>query len=153
MKKPIEVKVTREGYQKFLDEQKTLTEKRPGVLMRMVAAREQGDLSENAGYHAAKEELGRIDRRLRELKLMIRFAEVIEAGSSGLVSIGSKVVVDDGSVKKEFFIVGVSEANPAEGKLSEKSPIGSALIGKGAGDEVEVDIPDGKAVFKILKVN
>jgi len=153
VKKPIDVRVTKQGFQDFKDEEAALNARRPGVLARMVAAREQGDLSENAGYHAAKEELGNIDRRLRELKLNIRFADIIDGTGSDFVVLGTTVVVDNGNGPQEFKIVGKTEANPMEGKMSEASPIGKALIGKKAGDTVEVEIPDGKAKFKILKIS
>lgn len=153
MKKPIEVRVTKEGFEKFKSEVNALNERRPGVLARMVAARDQGDLSENAGYHAAKGELGWIDRRLRELKLFIRFADIIDSdGSSSTVMMGSIVVVDDGSGPREFKIVGKTEADPLEGKMSDASPIGAALVGKSKGDTVDVEIPDGKITFKIVSV-
>lgn len=151
MKKPIEVRVTKEGFENFKQEQAKLLERRPGVLARMVVARDQGDLSENAGYHAAKEELGNIDRRLRYLKLMIRFADVIEGGGD-IVTLGSTVVVDNGSGAQEFRIVGKTEANPMEGKMSEASPIGAALLGKKIGESVIVDVPDGQVTYKIKKV-
>ncbi|HSX18779.1 MAG TPA: transcription elongation factor GreA [Candidatus Saccharimonadales bacterium] len=153
MKKPIDVRVTKQGFQDFKDEETALNTRRPGVLARMVAAREQGDLSENAGYHAAKEELGRIDRRLRELKLNIRFADIIDGTGSEFVVLGTTVVVDNGGGPQEFKIVGKTEANPIEHKMSEASPIGKALMGKKAGDTVEVEIPDGKVNFKILKIS
>ena len=152
MKSPIDVKVTQEGFDKLKSELELLVERRPGVLARMVAAREQGDLSENAGYHAAKEELGRIDRRVRELKLMIRFANVITGVDKSTVSIGNIVAVDDGSGTREFKIVGKIEANPMEGKMSDESPIGAALLGKKTGETVSVDVPDGKVVYKILNI-
>lgn len=152
MKKPIDVKFTKEGFEKIKQEYQSLLDKRPQVLTRLVAAREQGDLSENAGYHASKEELGRIDRRIRELKLLIRFGEVVESGSLDTVSIGNKVILSDGNKRFEYQIVGKLEADPARGKLSEVSPIGSALLGKKAGDEVIIDIPSGKANFKLLGI-
>lgn len=152
MKKPIDIKITPEGLANLKKEQQKLAEKRPGVLARMVAAREQGDLSENAGFHAAKDELLHIDYRLRELALMIRFADVISNGESASVSLGSVIVVDDGSGKREFKIVGKLEADPANDLISDESPIGRALLGKAVGDIVEVEIPNGKAGFKILNI-
>ena len=152
MKKPIDIKFTKEGYQKLGEEFQELTEKRPLVLARMVAAREQGDLSENAGYHASKEELGKIDSRLRYLKLLMRFGEIVDSRGSASVGIGSTVKVSRDNNTFDFNIVGNLEADPVHGKLSEVSPIGSALLGKNAGDEVEVETPDGKISFKILEV-
>lgn len=152
MKKPIDVKFTKEGFEKIKHEYQNLLDKRPQVLARLVAAREQGDLSENAGYHASKEELGRIDRRTRELKLLIRFGEVVESGSSDTVSIGNQVILISGNERFEYQIVGKLEADPAHGKLSEVSPIGSALLGKKVGDEIKIDIPSGKIAFKLLEI-
>lgn len=152
MKKPIDIKFTKEGYEKLGEEFGKLTEKRPQVLTRMVAAREQGDLSENAGYHASKEELGKIDSRLRELKLLMRFGEVVGSQGSDIISVGSVVKVSRDKDTFEFNIVGQLEADPVHGKLSQVSPIGKALLGKSVGDEVEVQTPDGKIFYKILEV-
>ncbi len=153
MKKPIDIKLTQEGYDNLLAEQAHLIERRPGVLKRMVDAREQGDLSENAGYHAAKEELGRIDSRLKVLKIMLRFAEVVEAKGKDSVSFGSTVTVESDGVKKDFIIVSALEADPMGGKMSDISPIGSALIGKKVGDSVEVETPGGKVSYKIHSIS
>lgn len=152
MNNPLNVKVTPEGLEKLKQELKDLGERRPQVLTRMVAAREQGDLSENAGYHAAKDELGRIDRRTRELKLMIRFADVIGGGDSLYVSLGSTVVVAASDGQQEFKIVGPLEASPREGRISDESPLGYSLLGKCAGDSVEVMTGDGKITYKLLEV-
>lgn len=151
MPKPI-YKFTKEGFLNLKKEQENLTSKRPEVLKRMVAAREQGDLSENAGYHAAKEELGQIDSRLRELKMLLRFGEVVEDSSTSVVGFGTKVKVDDGSSQAEFTIVSGMEADPVKGKMSDESPIGGALLGKRVGDEIEVEVPSGRVVYKILEI-
>lgn len=152
MKKPINLRLTPEGYQNLLDEQKALTENRPNVLKSMVEAREQGDLSENAGYHAAKEKLGFIDSRLRSLKLMIRFAEVVKGENSKNVTFGNTVVIEGPDGQKTFTIVSAMEADPKEGKMSDKSPIGMALLNKKVGDMVKIDVPDGKILFKVVEV-
>lgn len=152
MKKPIDLKLTPEGYQKLLDEQKELSLKRPGTLKRMVEAREQGDLSENAGYHAAKEQLGYIDSRIRQLKLMLRFAQVVGGDLSNSVSFGKTVEIEGDGNKQEYTIVSDIEADPLNGKMSDKSPIGKALLGKKVGDSVEIDVPNGKITFKVLAI-
>lgn len=152
MKKPINLKVTPEGYQNLLAEQKTLAESRPQVLKAMVEAREQGDLSENAGYHAAKEKLGYIDSRLRHLKLMIRFADVVKGEDSVNVTFGNTVVIENVEGRKTYTIVSAMEADPKEGKMSDISPIGMALLNKKVGDTIEIEIPDGKVSFKIVDV-
>lgn len=152
MNPPIDIKVTPEGLEKLKKEQEELIAKRPGVVDRMVQAREQGDLSENAGFHAAKDELSRIDSRVRELKLITRFAQVISSSNDSTISLGSTVVIDDGSGPREFKIVGKLEADPASGLVSDESPLGSILIGKKVADTVEFDTPDGKHNYKILRI-
>lgn len=152
MNSPIDIKVTPEGLEKLKKEQEELIAKRPGVVDRMVAAREQGDLSENAGFHAARDELARIDSRLRELKLIIKFAQIISSDNSSFVGLGTNVIVDDGTGQKEFKIVGKLEADPEKGLVSNESPIGKALVGKKAGESVTIDVPDGKVVYKIINI-
>lgn len=152
MKKPIDIKLTQAGFEKLQEEQRQLVEKRPGVVKRLTAAREQGDLSENAGYHAAKEELGYIDSRLRMLKLLIRSADVVESSGSEEVSFGCTVKVSDGDSVRNFTIVSGLEADPMNGKMSDISPIGSALIGKRVGDVVDILVPDGKVTYKIIEI-
>lgn len=152
MKKPIDVKVTQDGFDKFKAEIARLEERRPGVVSRMSVARDQGDLSENAGYHAAKEELGNIDRRLRELKIMVRFADIVEDAGTGIVGLGSHVVVEDGTGSREFRIVGITEADPTQNLMSDASPIGKALIGAKAGDKITVATPGGPVNFKVISV-
>lgn len=127
-------------------------EARPGVLTRMVAAREMGDLSENAGYHAAKERLGYIDRRTRHLKLMLRFAEVVGAKGTDEVTFGSVVKVKNGETEIEFAIVSAMEADPMKLKVSDVSPIGKALLGKKPGEEAVIETPDGKMIYKVLEI-
>lgn len=152
MNTPVDIKLTLEGFEKLKKEREELIAKRPGVVDRMVQAREQGDLSENAGFHAAKDELSRIDSRIRELKLITRFAQVISSSNDSTVSLGSTVVIDDGSGPREFKIVGKLEADPAGGRVSDESPLGSILIGKKVGEIVEFNTPEGKRTYKILEI-
>lgn len=152
MKKPIELHLTQEGYDKLRKEYDDLMEARPGVLTRMVAAREMGDLSENAGYHAAKERLGYIDRRTRHLKLMLRFAEVVKAKGTDEVTFGSVVKVQNGDAEVEFSIVSAMEADPMKMKVSDVSPIGRALLGKKVGDSAKVVTPGGEVIYKVLEI-
>jgi|SRR3990167_5809352 len=152
MKKPIDIHLTKEGLFSFEKEYQAILDRRPEVLARLVAAREQGDLSENAGYHAAKDELSAMDRRLGELKLIFRFAEVIEPNQDGIVGLGSCVTVENESVVSKFTIVGALEADPAKNKLSDVSPIGSSLIGKKIGKTVEIDVPQGKVRYRIISI-
>lgn len=152
MKKPIDIKLTKEGFENLKKELARLQERRPGVVVRLSAAREQGDLSENAGYHAAKEELGKIDSRVNEIKLILRFGDVVEATNSEIVQVGSSLVAQSAGENFDFSIVGELEANPIAGKLSKSSPIGKALIGKRPGEEVEIETPSGKVTYKVVKI-
>lgn len=143
---------TQEGYDNLKKELQGLLQERPGVLTRMVAAREQGDLSENAGYHAAKDRLGEIDSRIRDLKLLIRLGKVIQASGENTVSFGSTVTINDGQKESQFTIVSAHEADPLKGKISQDSPIGKVLLGKNAGDSVEIEVPDGKVNYNIVNI-
>lgn len=152
MKKPIDVQLTPEGFEKIKKEKEDLIAKRPGVVTRMSAAREQGDLSENAGYHAAKEELGKIDSRLRELDMIIKFADVVESSGPGAVSLGNKVTVEIEGNKIVYTLVGELEADPSAGKISKASPIGAALMGKKVGEKVDIKTPGGTTILKIINI-
>lgn len=147
-----EYKFTPAGFENLKEELAKLLERRPGVLTRLVAAREQGDLSENAGYHAAREELGKIDGRVRMIKFMMRLAVVEEAKETTVVNFGNKVTIGNGQNDMEFTIVSGQEADPLKAKISDSSPIGSALIGKKVGDSVDVDLPGGMVTYKIIDI-
>lgn len=128
--------------------------KAPQLRKRIDEARQMGDLSENAEYHQAREELAWVQSRIGEINAILDNAQIIAAGGDGsiFVSIGSTVRVEINSKEKEFIIVGAQEANPLEGKISNESPLGSALLGKKKGDKIEVLVPAGVQVYKILKV-
>src|SRR4030042_2834074 len=149
MNNPFDIQLTKEGLENFKKEQQDLINKRPQVLTRLVAAREQGDLSENAGYHAAKDELAFIDHRIRELKLLLKFADVIQTNQTAVVALGSVVTISDGQNNMVYSIVGKLEADPAKGKISDDSPIGKMLIGKKVGESVTVELPEGTVLYKV----
>jgi len=133
-----------------------LSLKRPEVVARLSSAREMGDLSENAEYTAAREELAFIDGRIEELELFLKQAVLIEdAGSHGgdIINLGSKVTVKIDSKKEIFTLVGEWEADPAEKKISHESPLGKALMGKTVGDEIEVAAPAGTMIYRIVSIN
>ena len=115
-------------------------------------ARAQGDLSENAEYDAARAEQARIEARVTEIKAIIKNHVLIDGDQSS--NLGKKVTVyfEDTEEEEEYTLVGSLESNPLEGKISNESPMGKALIGKQAGDEVEVDTPAGVTKYKILEV-
>ncbi len=149
--------LTAEGLQKLKDELTYLIEvRKPQIAERLHDAIKQGDLSENADYTEAKEQQAFLEGRIKELENMIRNAAMIEDqdGAKGVVRIGSTVtVVEQGLTDNEvFMIVGKAEADPTQGKISNESPIGAAMMGKKAKDSVKAKTPNGSVVFKIVKV-
>ncbi len=129
---------------------------KPALAQRLKIAIEMGDLSENADYINAKEEQGFLQGRIEHLQEMIRGAVVIdeEAPVNGAVQLGSRItVLEQGEDAEEtFLLVGRVEANPREGKISNESPLGSALLGKKVGDTVSVSAPGGTTVFRIVRI-
>lgn len=149
--------LTAEGAQKLRDELAHLRDvKRPELAERLRAAIQQGDLSENADYTAAKEEQGFLEGRIIALERMLAEVVILDesASTAGDVRIGSRVtVVEEGFPDQEtFLIVGAAEADPMGGKISNVSPLGQSLIGKRVGAKVRVVTPAGPTVFKILKI-
>ncbi len=127
--------------------------RRPALAQRLKEAAAQGDLKENADYHDAKEQLGFIEGRVLQIESILRNAIVVDnSESSDEVRIGSTVVIQEDGIgeDEEYRIVGSAEVNPRERKISEKSPIGAALIGAKIGDRVKVKTPDGVIKFKIV---
>ena len=152
-----EVILTPEGYEKLKQEIEYLSnDKRREVAERIRIAREFGDIAENAEYDDAKNEQALLEHRIATLEERLRNARVIEKKeiSKDVVSIGSKVKLRDVDAKRtvEYHIVGSAEANPAENKLSNESPVGKAIIGHKKGDTVEVTAPRGSLKFKILEI-
>ncbi|MBO9308152.1 MAG: transcription elongation factor GreA [Chloroflexi bacterium] len=134
-----------------LEELKTV--KRPALAAKLKEAIAQGDLSENADYHDAKEQQAFLEGRISYLEDLLRNAVIISEKSAGIVSLGSEVTVqEEGEAPETFVIVGAAEANPREGKISNESPLGRALLGRKAGEEVSVETPSGTLVFKIKSV-
>jgi len=151
-----ETYLTKEGEDALRQELRQLTQtRRPALARKLREAAAQGDLKENADYHDAKEQLGFIEGRVQQIESILRIAIVVEnSGRSDEVRIGSTVVIqEDGEdIDEEYRIVGSAEANPRERKISEKSPIGSALMGKKLGEKVSVATPDGEIKFKIVDI-
>lgn len=149
--------LTREGYQKLQEELEYLRKvKRQEVANRLHEAMEGGELIENAEYEAAKNEQAFVEGRIQELDALLASAKIIEEDGkrkSDVVQLGSKVTIKEGNFEAETFtIVGAAEANPREGKISNESPIGKAILGHKAGDTVKVETPGGTYNVKILKV-
>lgn len=130
--------------------------KRKEVAQKIKEAREQGDLSENAEYDAAKDEQRDIETRIEEIEKILKNAEVVVEDEVDLntISVGCKVKVHDMEYDEEieFKIVGSTEANSLQGKISNESPVGKALIGSQAGDLVSVEMPAGVMEYKILEI-
>lgn len=148
--------ISQEGLQKVKKELETLeTIKRPAVVERISRAREQGDLSENAEYHEAREDQGFIEGKIKELKYLTKNAIIIKMDKkSNVVEIGSTVyAICDNGMKIKYTIVGQAEADPGSGKISNDSPLGKAFIGKGIGHELELNVPAGAIKCKIEKID
>ena len=149
--------LTKEGKEELEKELKVLVlEKRVEITERIKIARDFGDLSENAEYDAAKNEQARIEARINEIETMLKYAEIIEetGKKKGVISLGSTVDVIDKSYDEEmtFKIVGTTEADVTQGKISNESPIGNALLNRKLGETVEIDVPEGKIILEIKKV-
>ncbi len=128
---------------------------RQELARRLRAAIQMGDLSENADYHKAKEDQAFLEGRIQELEHILRNAVIVEEtdGPKDRVAIGRRVTVQEDDFEPEVFqIVGAKEADPRQGKISNESPIGSALLDRRVGDTVEVETPGGKIRMKILKI-
>ena len=152
------LRVTSQELRKRADELENLkVVKRKEVAGKIKEAREQGDLSENAEYDAAKDEQRDIEARIDELEKILKNAEVVVEDEVDLdkISIGCTVDVYDAEFDEEieFKLVGSTEANSLEGKISNESPVGKALIGKKVGDIVEVETQAGTIEYKVLNIN
>ena len=149
--------LTKEGFQKLQDELEHLrTAKRQEVAARLHEAMEGGELIENAEYEAAKNEQAFVEGRIQELEMLLATARVIEEDGkkrNDIINIGSKVTIKEGNFDPETFtIVGAAEANPREGKISNESPIGKAILNHKVGDVVRVETPGGTYNVKIIKI-
>ena len=146
---------SKEGLEKLKEEYQYRTgQLRLEIAARIKEAKEQGDLSENAEYAEAKEAQSLNEGRVEELKAILDNAVIFSegAGKSGIVSVGSSLKVQTGKDVREFSIVGASEADPANGKISNESPLGSAFLGRKKGDKVAVHTPKGEVEYKITEV-
>jgi len=146
------VNITAVGKAELEKELKELIARRPELVQEIATARDFGDLSENEEYSAARNEQGRVESRILEIEDILRNAKVIRAKRGGKVALGSYVKVKVGNKTLEYTIVGPIEANPLEGKISDASPIGIALVGKAEGEKAELVTPKGKTVYKILEI-
>ena len=149
---------TQQGYQELVDELHRRThEEREKIKNDIAVARSFGDLSETAEYDEARNDQAKNEARIKELEELIENAVILDESSidTGVVSLGStvKVLNVDLGAENTFVLVGSNESNPMEGKISDQSPIGAALIGKRHGDEVSVEVPNGTVRFKVVEVS
>jgi len=151
--------LTKEGFQKLQEELDYLrTAKRQEVAARLHEAMEGGELIENAEYEAAKNEQAFVEGRIQELDMLLATARVIEENNKGkksdTIQVGSKVTIKEGNFEAETYtIVGAAEANPRDGKISNESPIGKAILNHKVGETVQVETPSGTYKVKIIKVS
>ncbi len=151
-----DVYLTSEGAEKLKAELEELKgPKRNEIAKRLRSAIQMGDLSENADYHKAKEDQGFMEGRIQELEYLLKNAKIIDVseGPTGTVQVGSRVTVQEGDYPAEtYFLVGATEADPRNGRISNESPIGRVLLGGRVGDEVIANTPGGEIKLKILKI-
>ena len=152
------IKITDEGLKKLEEELENLkTVGRADIAEKIRVARGYGDLSENSEYDEAKNEQAKLEARIVEIEAMLKNVEIIEdiKGKAKTVVIGVKVKVIDEefSEEEEYRVVGSTEANSREGKISDESPMGKALLGKKIGDVVTVEAPAGEFKVKILEIS
>ncbi len=147
-----EFKLTKDGIAELNAELTQLNELRVEVIDAIKTARDQGDLSENAEYHSAKEEQERVDNRIDEINHILHNAEVVKKSAKSSVGIGNEVTLKSGKKPIVYNIVDSVEANPLEAKISDKSPIGQALMGKKVGEKVVIELPAGKTTYEIQAI-
>ena len=148
--------LTYEGAQSLQEELERLKgPERDELAKRLRSAIQMGDLSENADYHAAKEYQAFLEGKIQELEFVLKNAVIIEEleENHGVVTVGTKVTIqEDGSSPETYFLVGAKEADPRNGRISNESPFGAALLGGKEGQEVVVQTPAGQVRLKILKI-
>lgn len=147
--------VTAEGLEKLKAELVELkTVKQRELAERLDAARQLGDLSENAEYHEAKHQLGMVQSRVLQIQELLKNVTIIESekGEKGVISVGSTITVEASGKQREYQIVGSNEADPTVGRISNESPLGASFIGHKQGDAVSVTTPGGTTVYQVVKV-
>ena len=149
------IQFTKSGFDELKAELKGLIDtKRPAAIDRVARARGFGDLSENAEYHAAREELSFLEGRINELEDLVKKAQVVKTKKShDKIGVGCKVTVELSGNEHIYELVGEWEADPVKKKISHTSPLGQALMGKIKGDDVEFEAPAGKVIYKVKKIH
>ena len=146
-------RLTQSGLDELSKELEQLIGSRGEIAEKLKTAREHGDLKENAEYHAARDEQANLETRISDIEGILRSVEVLNPKNATNVELGNTVVLKGEKGEQTYTVVGSVEANPAEGKLSDESPIGLALIGKSVGDSVEIELPAGTMSYKIKTIS
>ena len=142
--------ITESGQRELERELEELKSRRGEIADKIAAARDFGDLSENAEYDAAREAQGLLETRITEIETILQNASIIQAGSSSTVVLGSTVELEANGKTVVYTVVGPVEADPLEGKVSNESPIGQALMGKAVGDTVTISTPKGELAYAVV---
>lgn len=150
MKKHYQITIA--GKEELEKELTHLKSRRGEVADKISEARDFGDLSENAEYDAAREEQGLLETRIAEIEEILNNADIIQAGASHMVGLGSRVELKNGEKTVEYTIVGPVEADPLQGRISDESPMGRALHGKKVNDTVTITTPKGEIVYTVIAI-
>lgn len=142
--------ITESGQRELERELEELKSRRGEIADKIAAARDFGDLSENAEYDAAREAQGLLETRITEIETILQNASIIQAGGSSTVVLGSTVELEANGKTVVYTVVGPVEADPLEGKVSNESPIGQALMGKAVGDTVTISTPKGELAYAVV---
>jgi transcription elongation factor GreA len=144
--------ITEDGKKELEAELTVLKGRRGEIADKIAEARDYGDLSENAEYDAAREDQGLVESRIAEIEDILLNAEIIKAGKGSKVALGSKVELKTGKKTVTYTVVGPVEADPLEGKISNESPIGEALMGKKVNETVAIITPKGEITYEIVSI-
>ena len=142
--------ITESGQRELEQELEELKSRRGEIADKIAAARDFGDLSENAEYDAAREAQGLLETRVTEIETILQNASIIQVGASSTVVLGSTVELEANGKTVVYTVVGPVEADPLEGKVSNESPIGQALMGKAVGDTVTISTPKGELAYTVV---
>jgi transcription elongation factor GreA len=145
--------ITEAGRAELQAELEALKGRRGEIADKIAEARNYGDLSENAEYDTAREDQALVESRIAEIEDILANSEIIKAGNGSQVSVGSTVELKSTSKAVTYVVVGPVEADPLEGKISNESPIGRALMGKKVGDSVTITTPKGSTTYDIVKIS
>ncbi len=145
--------ITEVGKKELEAELETLKGRRGEIADKIAEARDYGDLSENADYDTAREDQALVETRIAEIEDILLNAQIIKAGGGSRVSVGSTVELKTGGKTMTYTLVGPVEADPLEGKISNESPIGEALMGKKVGETATITTPKGEVAYEIVKIS